>query len=165
MSTKKITFTVKSISESGPLELNIDSAEIETKKGKKAVEKIIFAVPPSERGGLKNILESKKSDGSENKEFELAYDDEDVEIEEGFTLMMSSSASESSDEPAQGEQENDNQNNIGKDQKQSGDQNNKKSGDTDKQALIDKYIKEIKAKLQAAGISDEQAIKIEGLGN
>ncbi|CAG8448634.1 7894_t:CDS:2 [Racocetra fulgida] len=160
----------------GPLELNIGSAEIETKKGKKAVEKIIFAVPPSERGGLKNILESKKSDGTENKEFELAYDDEDLEIEDvGPNLMMSSSASESSDEPAQeinlitltvkGEQENDNQNNIGKDQKQSGDQNNKKSGDTDKQALIDKYIKEIKAKLQAAGISDEQAIKIEGLGN
>ncbi|CAG8455101.1 15933_t:CDS:10 [Cetraspora pellucida] len=50
-------------------------------------------------------------------------------------------------------------------QNQSGNQNKKKSGDTDKQALIDKYIKEIKAKLQVAGISDEQAIKIEGLGN
>ncbi|CFW92835.1 protein of unknown function [endosymbiont DhMRE of Dentiscutata heterogama] len=191
MSTKKITFTVKSIDESGPLILTIESAELETKEGKKAVEKIFFAIPPSERGDLKNILESKKSDGTENKEFELAYDDEDLEVEEGPEMMASMSSDSgpnkhgpekkkmhllSADKKelriwelnlitltVKGEQQNDNQNNIGKDQNQSGDQTKKKSGDTDKQALIDKYIKEIKAKLQAAGITTEQEIEI--LGN
>ncbi|KLL04899.1 MAG: hypothetical protein MRERV_9c020 [Mycoplasmataceae bacterium RV_VA103A] len=47
-------------------------------------------------------------------------------------------------------------------QNQSDNQNKKKSGDTDKQALIDKYVQEIKDKLKAAGITDKE---IEILGN
>lgn len=91
MAKQKITFAITNIDEVGPLELTVDKVQIQTKEGNKEVEKIFFCIPPSERGDIKNILASKKSDGTENKTFELEYDDEDLEAEKEETLFECSS--------------------------------------------------------------------------
>src|SRR3954452_1061044 len=88
MATQKITFTIKNINESGPLEVSIEKTELITKEGNKEVEKIFFCASPDERKDIKNTLESKNSDGTENKTFELEYDDEDLEVEKKEDLFM-----------------------------------------------------------------------------
>jgi len=77
----KINFKKKNISESGPLQVEIESLEFSTKKGVKNVENILFCFVGNDREKIKQVLQSKKSDGTEHQLFELEYDDNDLEIE------------------------------------------------------------------------------------
>src|SRR5438876_12166857 len=93
MTEHEITLTVKQYEEGGPLEISIEKVDFLTKEGKKeAVEKIFICIPSNEREGIKNILESKKSDGGENKTFVLKYDDEHLEVENDDDNFMCSKA-------------------------------------------------------------------------
>jgi len=74
----KINFKKKNISESGPLQVEIESLEFSTKKGVKNVENILFCFVGNDREKIKQVLQSKKSDGTEHQLFELEYDDNDL---------------------------------------------------------------------------------------
>ncbi|CAG8771709.1 7956_t:CDS:2, partial [Racocetra persica] len=132
------------------IELSVQKFNFPTEKGDKEIEKISFEDSlGSGSAGLKDKdqLEAILKTG-EAQNLELSFDEEKVKIivikpQPANTMFAMGSGSEDENQPPKIRTEqstsDDSQNQKQQDQNQSDDQNKKKSGDTDKQALIDKY--------------------------